>query len=342
MATIYLSNDPHCTYSLDANYSVVLGYNGVLSHWDSIDAACTGINVWLGNIAIVLISVCISGYTVFYSSRTIVANGLTKGNGLVLAGAVSVWLGMLLELAAVVDHWQLGGRPEWGHLCKVFWFGGIFFGAWAQPIRLDFILISRNKPRRWARTFHKVYLTVALVFGMMCVLLFAIGVHNGPGAAKREMVHYIIPWVLVNFGAAVLDLVLSVYIIKACHDQHALLHAKDIEYYNVNAGNVVDFARRNKFAAVMACTGDVVFASLYLAGSFLNLGSTVTYMGTISIASTWWFVTYSLSCMRESIKDPARTPSANTKVQGSMSESATGSAVHGTARSVAVAECRDI
>ncbi|KAI9093859.1 hypothetical protein DFS34DRAFT_652415 [Phlyctochytrium arcticum] len=170
---------------------------------------------------------------------------------------------------------------------------------------------------------------------MLCVVLFAIGVKNGPGATKRELMHYIVPWVLANFGAAVLDLVLSVYIIKACHNQHALLQAKDIECYNINANTVVDFARRNKFAALMACIGDVVFASLHMAGSLLNLGNTITYMGTISIASTWWFVTYSLSCMRESFKDPSGTPSANTKVQGYSTVSGN------TSRSLAVAVSKD-
>ncbi|KAI9093858.1 hypothetical protein DFS34DRAFT_666062, partial [Phlyctochytrium arcticum] len=216
----YLSDDPHCTYSLDANGTVVLGYTGVLSHWDSIEGAGTGINVWWGNIAIVFISCCISGYTVFYSGRTVVANGLTKGNGSVLIGAVSVWLGMILELIAVIDHWQLGDRPEWGHLCKVFWFGGNLCSVWIQPIRFDFILISKNKPRRWTRIFQKVLLTVLLVFAVLIIGVFAIGVKNGPRAAERELVHYVVPWMLVNLGKVVVDVLISVYIFKACHNAY--------------------------------------------------------------------------------------------------------------------------
>ncbi|KAI9093856.1 hypothetical protein DFS34DRAFT_262556 [Phlyctochytrium arcticum] len=149
--------------------------------------------------------------------------------------------------------------------------------------------------------------TCTLLLGAITAILFFIGVRNGPGAAQREPVHFIVPWMILSFATALIDSAISICIIGISRDMTAMLRAKDVGHYNINSNTVGEFTRRNRAAAICTIVGNISFGSLYGVATMRNLGNTLTYTGAITYAASWWFFTYSLTCLRS-------TETANPKI----------------------------
>ncbi|KAI9095083.1 hypothetical protein DFS34DRAFT_626638 [Phlyctochytrium arcticum] len=298
-------DDPYCIITLAPNGTTLVGYSGHLSNWEDPNFMCTGINIYAGNVALSATSFLISLYTVYFCVRTYWRNAGTPIDILYVITAWVVCWGMGILLYAASTHWQFGGKPSWGHIVKAFWYVGVLAEARVQPLRIEFILLAKRQPRRYARMLRIAFFAFLGLLGLSAVIIFFIGVRNGPGATQREPISYVVPWMLMNLTVALVDTIVSVFMFRVCLDRNAVMTAIQTNGYTVNLDKLPLYMEGNRQAAVLTVVGTGAYASVYGIGLLMDFGNTFAYTGPIAMALSWLFFTYSVACLHIRKAGPA-------------------------------------
>ncbi|KAI8995978.1 hypothetical protein BC832DRAFT_595672 [Gaertneriomyces semiglobifer] len=290
----YNVDDPYCHYEEDVDGTTIITYKGHLGTWEDEKKACLGVNLLGANVTIIVLALLLVSAVGYRAIRYALQRGWTLYNNMMVLGAVMTWMGLVIELYGVSDWFQFGGQPDWGHLPKVFWYASALTAAVVQGFRIQFILITKNRPQQWKRPILMGFVAVGVVLGMTAFSLFMVGVANG---SDNVPISPFVPYILFLLITGLIDTVLSVYILRICANNVAVLNAFD--KFNLTASTIDAFVRQNRIAAALALTGDVIFVICFLLGGLFDFGYTFSYLSTLGLPVQFTFLLHSLYCLRK-------------------------------------------
>ncbi|KAJ3182854.1 hypothetical protein HDU85_002457 [Gaertneriomyces sp. JEL0708] len=289
----YDVNDPYCRYET-VDGKTIISYAGYVGTWENEESPCVGVNLLGANVTIIVAGLLLTTACVVRAVKYALKRGWTLYNKAMVIGAAGMWIGLAIELYAVIDWFQLNGKPDWGHIPKVFWYTAAICGAVVQGFRIQFILIARNRPQHWKKPILLTFVGVGVVMGLAAVALFMTGVFSG---IENVPLSPFVPYIGFFLITGVVDVVLSVYILRICANNNAVLNAFD--KYNLTSATIDMFVRQNRVAAALALVGELLFVICFLLGGLFNFGYTFSYLSTFGLPVQFTFLLHSLYCLRK-------------------------------------------